>query len=69
MCKSLLLQVCPDNKAGDVCRTAVHDFEGHQTYTEKRGHDFALNADFDTVHADSFDALLTPGMIGVQYDK
>jgi len=38
--------VCPDKRAGEKVRTAIHDFEGDQTYTEKRGHDFALNATF-----------------------
>ena len=38
--------VCPDKKAGDIIRTAVHDFEGEQTYSEKRGHNFALTADY-----------------------
>ena len=41
--------VCPDKKAGDVVRTAVHDFLGDQTYTEKPGHNFAITADFDAV--------------------
>ena len=41
--------VCPDRKAGQKIRTAIHDFEGDQTYSEKRGHDFALNADFAKV--------------------
>ena len=36
--------VCPDKKAGQTVRTAIHDFEGDQTYTEKRGHNFTLNA-------------------------
>ena len=39
--------VCPDKKAGDQVRTAIHDFEGAQTYSEKPGHNFTLNADFD----------------------
>lgn len=26
--------VCPDKKAGDTVRTAIHDFEGDQTYSE-----------------------------------
>ncbi len=41
--------VCPDKSAGDQIRTAIHDFEGDQTYTEKPGHNFALNYDFDKV--------------------
>jgi protease I len=41
--------VCPDKKAGEAVRTAIHDFEGDQTYSEKRGHNFTLNAAFDEV--------------------
>src|SRR4029453_1648148 len=41
--------VCPDKTAGQTIRTAIHDFEGDQTYTEKRGHNFALNATFDQI--------------------
>ena len=41
--------VCPGKKAGEKVRTAIHDFEGDQTYSEKPGHNFALNADFDDV--------------------
>eukprot|EP00960_Hanusia_phi_P046710 757991-Hanusia_phi.AAC.9 len=41
--------VCPGKKAGESCRTAIHDFEGDQTYSEKRGHNFVLNSDFDGV--------------------
>ena len=46
--------VCPDKKAGDKVRTAIHDFEGNQTYTEKRGHDFSLNATFADVKAEEY---------------
>ena len=59
--------VCPDKKAGDRVRTAVHDFEGDQTYTEKRGHDFALNATFADIKADDYDALLIPGGRAPEY--
>src|ERR1700739_3491159 len=52
---------CPDKKSGDVVRTAVHDFEGDQTYSEKRGHNFRLNADFATVKPETYDALVCPG--------
>ena len=41
--------VCPDKRQGEQVRTAVHDFEGDQTYSEKRGHNFAVTADFDGV--------------------
>ncbi len=59
--------VCPDKRAGDRCRTAIHDFEGDQTYTEKRGHDFALNATFDDVDPASYDALVIPGGRAPEY--
>ncbi len=59
--------VCPGKKAGDKVRTAVHDFEGDQTYTEKRGHDFALNASFADVRAEDYDALVIPGGRAPEY--
>ncbi|MFN2227264.1 MAG: DJ-1/PfpI family protein [Anaerolineae bacterium] len=59
--------VCPDKKAGDYVRTAVHDFEGDQTYSEKRGHNFALNATFDEVKARDYDALVIPGGRAPEY--
>ena len=49
--------VCPHKKAGDSIRTAIHDFEGDQTYSEKRGHNFALNATFDSVAPVSYTHL------------
>ncbi|MEN2506030.1 DJ-1/PfpI family protein [Stutzerimonas stutzeri] len=59
--------VCPDKKAGDTVRTAIHDFEGDQTYSEKPGHNFALNFDFDAVRADDYDALVVPGGRSPEY--
>ena len=59
--------VCPDKKAGDKVRTAVHDFEGDQTYTEKRGHDFSLNATFADVDPRRYDALIIPGGRSPEY--
>lgn len=59
--------VCPGKKAGDKIRTAVHDFEGDQTYSEKRGHDFALNASWDDVLADEYEALVVPGGRAPEY--
>jgi D-lactate dehydratase len=59
--------VCPDKAAGDKCATAIHDFEGDQTYSEKPGHDFALNASFDSVDASSYDALVIPGGRAPEY--
>jgi protease I len=59
--------VCPDKKEGDTVRTAVHDFEGDQTYSEKPGHNFALNATFAAVQADDYDALVIPGGRAPEY--
>ena len=59
--------VCPGKKAGDAVRTAVHDFEGDQTYSEKRGHNFALNATFEGVKAKDYDALVIPGGRAPEY--
>lgn len=59
--------VCPDKKAGDIVRTSIHDFEGDQTYSEKRGHNFALNATFDEVDENNYDALVIPGGRAPEY--
>ena len=59
--------VCPDKKAGQRVRTAVHDFEGDQTYTEKPGHNFTLNFAFDEVRPETYDALVLPGGRAPEY--
>ena len=59
--------VCPDKKAGEKVRTAVHDFEGDQTYSEKPGHNFTLNATFSEVKAEDYDALVIPGGRAPEY--
>ncbi len=59
--------VCPNKQAGDKVRTAVHDFEGDQTYSEKPGHNFALNFSFADVRPDSYDALVIPGGRAPEY--
>jgi len=59
--------VCPGKKPGDFVRTAVHDFEGDQTYSEKPGHNFTLNADFDAVKVENYDALVIPGGRAPEY--
>ncbi len=59
--------VCPDKNAGDQIRTAVHDFEGDQTYSEKRGHNFTLNATFADAKSENYDALLIPGGRAPEY--
>ncbi len=69
------LQVCgfevcaasPGKKSGETVKTAIHDFEGDQTYTEKRGHNFALNCAFDGIGVADFDALLLPGGRSPEY--
>ncbi len=59
--------VCPDKKAGDFIATAIHDFEGHQTYTEKPGHRFTLTHTFADIDAKAYDALLLPGGRAPEY--
>lgn len=59
--------VCPDTKSGDTVATAIHDFEGDQTYTEKVGHRFALNATFADVNVEDYDALIIPGGRAPEY--
>jgi len=59
--------VCPDKRAGDTIATSIHDFEGQQTYTEKRGHNFALNATFADIDPVSYDALVIPGGRAPEY--
>ena len=59
--------VCPDKKAGDIIRTAIHDFEGEQTYSEKRGHNFTLTADFDAVNTADYVGLFITGGRSPEY--
>lgn len=59
--------VCPGKLAGESVRTAIHDFEGDQTYSEKRGHNFVLNADFASVKPEEYDALVIPGGRAPEY--
>lgn len=59
--------VCPNKKSGERIKTAVHDFEGDQTYIEKSGHGFALNATFDQVRPENYDALVLPGGRAPEY--
>jgi protease I len=58
---------CPGKRAGQTVRTAIHDFEGDQTYTEKRGHNFTLNVSFDDVDESTYDALCIPGGRAPEY--
>src|SRR5215472_11571617 len=59
--------VCPGKSAGQTVRTAIHDFEGDQTYSEKPGHNFALNATFAEVRPEAYDALVIPGGRAPEY--
>ncbi len=59
--------VCPDKQAGDTVATAIHDFEGDQTYSEKRGHNFRINFNFDEVNPDDYDGLVIPGGRAPEY--
>ena len=59
--------VCPDKKAGDTVATAIHDFEGEQTYSEKRGHNFAINYNFEAVHTADYVGLVIPGGRAPEY--
>ncbi|MDZ7759558.1 MAG: DJ-1/PfpI family protein [Desulfovermiculus sp.] len=59
--------VCPDKKAGETVATAVHDFEGDQTYSEKRGHNFTLTGTFDEIKPEDYDALVIPGGRAPEY--
>src|SRR5213082_2288686 len=59
--------VCPGKTAGQTVRTAIHDFEGDQTYSEKPGHNFTLNAAFDETRAETYDALVIPGGRAPEY--
>src|ERR1700751_883823 len=59
--------VCPGKKSGEYVRTAIHDFEGDQTYSEKRGHNFTLNATFDEIKPENYDGLVVPGGRAPEY--
>jgi protease I len=59
--------VCPGKKTGEFVRTAIHDFEGDQTYSEKPGHNFTLNASFAEIKAEDYDALVIPGGRAPEY--
>lgn len=66
-CGHTVHAVCPGKKAGETVATSIHDFEGQQTYSEKRGHNFALNETFDAVKAENYDALVVPGGRAPEY--
>lgn len=66
-CDHTVDAVCPGKKAGDTVKTAIHDFEGDQTYSEKPGHNFALNATFAETSPEDYDALVVPGGRAPEY--
>ncbi len=59
--------VCPDKKAGQSVKTSIHDFEGDQTYSEKRGHNFAINKTFKEVNPEEYDGLVISGGRAPEY--
>lgn len=59
--------VCPKKRSGDFIITAIHDFEGFQTYTEKPGHKFTLNASFDTLALEKYQGLFLTGGRSPEY--
>ena len=59
--------VCPDKNTGEYIKTAIHDFEGDQTYTEKIGHKFALNASFNYLKLEQYDGLYITGGRAPEY--
>ncbi len=59
--------VCPGKKPGEKVKTAIHDFEGDQTYSEKPGHNFMINADFDKINPEDYDGLVIPGGRAPEY--
>ena len=59
--------VCPDKRSGEHVVTSIHDFEGEQTYSEKRGHNFRLNATFAEIQGDDYDGLVIPGGRAPEY--
>lgn len=66
-CGHEVIAVCPNKAEGDQVATAIHDFEGDQTYTEKPGHNFTLNGTFDDIDESEFDALVVPGGRAPEY--
>ena len=57
----------PTRRLGEVVTTAVRDFEGDQTYTEKRGHNFRLNASLDEIDVATYDGPVIPGGRASEY--
>lgn len=58
---------CPGKKSGETVRTAIHDFEGDQTYSEKPGHNFAITSNFDEINPQDYSALVIPGGRAPEY--
>lgn len=58
---------CPGKKSGDTVKTAVHDFTGEQTYSEKVGHNFAITVDFEKIDPEEYNGLVIPGGRAPEY--
>ncbi len=67
VCGYSVTAVAPGRKCGEFIATAIHDFEGAMTYSEKRGHNFVLNGDFNAVKSSGFSALVIPGGRSPEY--
>ncbi len=59
--------VCPGKSANETVATAIHDFEGDQTYSEKPGHRFKITADFSAIELAVYDGLVIPGGCAPEY--
>ncbi len=59
--------ICPEKEDGDIIKTSIHELEGDQTYSEKRGHNFILNASFEEIYPEDYDALIIPGGRAPEY--
>ncbi len=59
--------VCPGKEKGETIKTAIHDFEGDQTYTEKPGHNFTLTASFSYLRLEEYDGLFLTGGRAPEY--
>jgi protease I len=67
LCGHRVAVVCPNKRAGEHVVTSIHDFEGEQTYSEKRGHNFRLNATFAEIEPSDYDGLVIPGGRAPEY--
>ncbi|KAJ2508190.1 hypothetical protein H4217_008614 [Coemansia sp. RSA 1939] len=61
--------VCPDKSAGDTVQTAIHTFEGHQTYSERAGYPFVLTHSFASIELGDYAGLIVPGGRFPEYQR